>query len=175
MKYVFLSLISFILVTAFGFIETYRIDAGSSTKEISRVNYVMGTPTNPDGIAITLNNYYLIKGGKPWLPLMGEMHYTRYPESLWDAAIKKMKAGGLDIVATYCFWIHHEEVEGEFDFTGRRNLRRFIELCKDNHMFVWLRIGPFCNGEVRNGGIPDWVRKQGIKTRSNNPDRKSVV
>jgi len=166
----FFSLISFILVTAFVSKEAYQIDAGSATKEISSGNYVMGTATNPDGVAITLNNYYLIKGGKPWLPVMGEMHYARYPESLWDDAIKKMKAGGLDIVATYCFWIHHEEVEGEFDFAGRRNLRRFIEICKENRMYVWLRIGPFCNGEVRNGGIPDWVRQQGIKTRSNNPE-----
>jgi len=169
-KYLLLSLISFILVTASVFAETYRIDAGSSKKEVSSINYMMGTPTNPDGVAITLNNYYLIKGGKPWFPVMGEMHYARYPEGLWDDAIKKMKAGGLDIVATYCFWIHHEEVEGEFDFSGRRNLRRFIEKCKKNNMYVWLRIGPFCNGEVRNGGIPDWVRQQGIKARSNDPD-----
>jgi hypothetical protein len=130
----------------------------------------MGTPANPDGTAITLNNYYLIKGNKPWLPVMGEMHYARYPENMWEDAVKKMKAGGLDIVATYCFWIHHEEVKGEFDFTGRRNLRQFVETCKKNNMYVWLRMGPFCNGETRNGGIPDWVRQQGIRTRANNPE-----
>lgn len=170
MKYLFFSLITFILLTAFVFTETYRIDTTSTTKEVSRVDYKMGTPTNPDEAAITLNNYYLTKGGKPWLPVMGEMHYARYPENLWDDAIKKMKAGGLDIIATYCFWIHHEEVEGEFDFTGRRNLRRFVEKCKENNMNVMLRIGPFCNGEVRNGGIPDWVRERGIKARSNDPE-----
>ena len=31
-------------------------------------------------------------------------------------------------VNVYVFWIHHEEVEGQFDFTGRRNVRRFIQL-----------------------------------------------
>ena len=37
-----------------------------------------------------------------------------------------MKASGIGIVATYLFWISHEEIEGEFDFTGDRDLRAFI-------------------------------------------------
>src|SRR6185437_1419556 len=171
----FFSLISLIIGTSFVFGETYRIDASSATKTIVSPGYVMGCPTNPAGAPIRLNNYYLMKAGEPWLPVMGEMHYARYPENMWEDAIKKMKAGGLDIVATYCFWIHHEEIEGQFDFTGRRNLRRFIEICKENKMYVWLRIGPFCNGEVRNGGIPDWVRKQGVKTRTNDPEYLKLV
>ena len=168
-------LISFLPVTAFAAPEPYLIDAGATTKKVMDSNYAMGTPTNPEGVAITLNNYYLIKGGKPWLPVMGEMHYARYTDNLWDDAIKKMKAGGLDIVATYCFWIHHEEIEGQFDFTGRRNLKRFVEICKDNNMYVLLRLGPFCNGEVRNGGIPDWIRQKGIKSRTNDEEYLKYV
>jgi len=175
LKFIFFSAISFLLIAAFVSDEIYQIDASSSTKEITSGDYVMGTPTNPAGETITLNNYFLLKDDKPWLPVMGEMHYARYPEYMWDDAIKKMKAGGLDIVATYCFWIHHEEIEGDFDFTGRRNLRRFLEICKENQMKVWLRIGPFCNGETRNGGIPDWVKEQGIKARSNDPEYLKLV
>ncbi len=170
MKYLIFFLISFLSVTAFAAPELYTIDAGATTKKVMDSNFAMGTPTNPEGVAITLNNYYLMKGGKPWLPVMGEMHYARYTDNLWDDAIKKMKAGGLDIVATYCFWIHHEEIEGQFDFTGRRNLKRFVEICKDNQMYVLLRLGPFCNGEVRNGGIPDWIRQKGIRSRTNDPE-----
>ena len=93
-KYLVFTLISFILVTAFVFREIYRIEAHSVTKKIVSENYKLGTPTNPDGIAITLNNYYLMKGGRPWLPVMGEMHYTRYPENVWDDAVRKMKVIG---------------------------------------------------------------------------------
>lgn len=175
LKYAFFFLILFILATAFIINETYQIDASSTTKKVTQRNFKMGTPTNPDGVAITLNNYYLMKGGKPWLPVMGEMHYARYTDNLWDDAVKKMKAGGLDIVATYCFWIHHEEIKGQFDFTGRRNLRHFVEICKDNHMNILLRIGPFCNGEVRNGGLPDWIKQQGIKSRTNDPEYLKLV
>lgn len=168
-KFLLLFFVLFGRVTAFAAPELYKIDAGASKKQVIANNFIMGTPTNPDGVAITMNNYFLIKDGKPWLPVMGEIHYARYTDALWDDAIKKMKSGGLDVVATYCFWIHHEEIEGQFDFTGRRDLRRFVEICKENHLYVLLRIGPFCNGEVRNGGIPDWIRQKSIKSRTNDP------
>lgn len=57
---------------------------------------------------------YLLKNRKPWLPVSGELHYSRLRRELWDAELDKMKEGGIDIVSTYVFWIHHEEVEGEF-------------------------------------------------------------
>ena len=38
-----------------------------------------------------------------------------------------------------------------------------------------LRLGPFCHGEVRNGGIPDWVFTKGCKTRDENPMFLSFV
>ena len=66
---------------------------------------------------------YLTLDGKPWLPVMGEFHFSRYPEPYWDEELAKMKAGGVQVVATYVFWIHHEEVEGRFDWSGRRDLR----------------------------------------------------
>lgn len=123
-------------------------------------NFHVQYGTNPDGQRVGMNSRYLTLNGKPWLPVMGEFHYSRVPESQWDTEILKMKAAGVQIVSTYIFWIHHEEVEGHFDWTGRRDLRRFVELCAKHGMYVWLRIGPWDHGEARNGGFPDWlVRK----------------
>ena len=42
------------------------------------------------------NHQYLIKDGKPWFPVMGEMHYSRYPKAYWKESIYKMKAGGVE-------------------------------------------------------------------------------
>ena len=120
------------------------------------------------------NNRYLMLDGKPWLPVMGEFHFSRYPEKYWEEELLKMKAGGVQIVATYIFWIHHEEVEGQFDWSGQRNLRDFIQLCSKHGMYVFLRIGPFAHGEVRNGGLPDWVLARGV-TRRNDPQYLSYV
>lgn len=111
-----------------------------------------------------------MKDGKPWFPVMGEMHYTRYRENLWEESLRKMKAGGVTVVSTYQIWIHHEEEEGIFDFTGCRNLRGFLECCKKVGLKVFLRLGPWVHGEVRNGGFPDWVvelGKKGVDLRSN--------
>lgn len=113
---------------------------------------------------------YLTKDGAPWFPIMGEIHYSRYPDAYWKESIYKMKAGGVDIVSCYVFWIHHEEGEGEFDFTGQRNLRKFIETVKECGLKLFLRIGPWAHGEVRNGGFPDWViKKHGDHLRTNDP------
>jgi hypothetical protein len=96
---------------------------------------------------------------------MGEFHYTRYPETYWEEEILKMKASGIDVISTYIFWIHHEEVEGQFDWSGQRNLRKFAELCAKHGMLLYPRIGPWAHGEVRNGGLPDWVlNKSAVRT-----------
>jgi len=120
------------------------------------------------GHEISVNSQFLTLDGKPWLPVMGEFHYSRYPEQYWEEELLKMKAGGVQIVATYVFWIHHEEIEGQFDWSGRRDLRRFVELCRKHNLYVFLRIGPYAHGEVRNGGLPDWIVAAG-NTRKNDP------
>ena len=99
----------------------------------------------------------LIIGGKRVIPVMGEVHYSRIPADEWQTEVRKMKEGGVTIIATYVFWNHIEEEEGVFRWDGQRNLRRFLEICKQEDMPVVLRLGPFCHGEVRNGGIPDWA------------------
>ena len=118
------------------------------------------------------NSHYLTRDEKPWFPVMGEMHYSRYKESLWEESLRKMKAGGVSIVSAYEIWIHHEEEEGIFDFSGCRNLRGFLQACKNVGISVFLRLGPWVHGEVRNGGFPDWLQKkeqEGVLLRSNDP------
>lgn len=113
--------------------------------------------TSPDGHSLSANQRYLILDGKPWFPVMGEFHYSRYRSDEWEQEILKMKAGGIQVISTYVFWIHHEEVEGDFDWTGQRDLRRFVQLCGKHGLYVWIRIGPWDHGEARNGGLPDWL------------------
>ena len=125
--------------------------------------------TNPRGGKITFNSFYMEENGTPRLPVMGEFHYARFPEAYWDESLRKMKAGGVNVVATYVFWNMHEEVEGEFDWSGPRNLRHFIELCGKNDLQAIVRVGPFCHGEIRNGGLPDWLYGRPFNVRSNDP------
>jgi beta-galactosidase len=121
------------------------------------------------GHDLEVNSRFLALDGKPMLPVMGEFHFSRYPPQYWEEEILKMKAGGVNIIATYVFWIHHEEIEGEFDWSGQRDLRRFVELCAKHGMYVYLRPGPWDHGEARNGGLPDWLMKN-PNVRTNDPD-----
>ncbi len=111
----------------------------------------------------------LIIDGERVTPVMGEIHYSRLPEEEWRSSVKKMKDGGVTIIATYVFWNHIEQNEGQFNWSGQRNLRKFLEICNEEGLPVILRIGPFCHGEARNGGIPDWIFDNGIKSRSEDP------
>ena len=172
MKHFLLNRYSLAALCLLGTIELqaiqYTIDAGSVGKKISEGQFGMGAAVNPQGKTLGVNNYYLVKNGRPWFPLMGEFHFSRCPRHMWEDELLKMKAGGIDIVSSYCFWIHHEEEKGIFDFSGQRDLRAFIKLCKKHGLYFLLRSGPWCHGEVRNGGFPDWIQALPGK-RSNDP------
>ena len=120
------------------------------------------------GKPVTWDAKSLIIDGHRVCPVMGEIHYSRVPQDEWQREVRKMREGGVTIIATYIFWNHIEEQEGIFRWDGQRNLRRFLEICQQEQMPVVLRLGPFCHGEVRNGGIPDWMFAKGCKLREAN-------
>lgn len=119
--------------------------------------------------SVTWDRYSLLFDGRRVCPVMGEIHYSRLPDSEWVTAVRRMKEGGVTLLSTYVFWNHIEECEGIFRWDGQRSLRHFLEVCKEQNMPVVLRMGPFCHGESRNGGIPDWVFSKGCKVRDENP------
>jgi len=123
--------------------------------------------TTPGGDVLRVTNLYLEREGKPCFPIAGEFHYTRFAAEGWADELRKIKAGGINTVSTYVFWILHETREGVFDWTGRRNLHAFVELCQKTGLEVILRIGPFAHGEMRNGGLPDWLYGKPFHVRSN--------
>jgi beta-galactosidase len=129
----------------------------------------MGSSVRPDGSALTLDSASLRLDGTPWVAAMGEFHYARYPANEWREELLKMKAGGIGIVSTYVFWIYHEEVEGKWNWSGERDLRAFVRLAGSVGLKVVVRCGPWCHGEVRNGGFPDWLVAEGWKLRSEDP------
>ncbi|WP_369232631.1 beta-galactosidase [Streptomyces sp. R21] len=124
-------------------------------------------PGVPDPIEVT--SRWLTRGGRPWFPVSGEFHYSRYPAREWEEELLKMKAGGVTAVASYLIWIHHEEVEGRVRFDGDRDLRRFAELCARHGLDFIPRIGPWSHAEVRNGGLPDWLLARARTPRTDDP------
>lgn len=156
--------------------NSYFVDISKQHAPFLSGHLKLGTNKAPDGGTLDANSLYFIKNGKPWFPVMGEIHYSRYPREKWEEAILKMKAAGIDIIASYIIWIHHEEKKGDFDWKGNRDLRAFVELCRKHGVFFFARIGPWCHGEVRNGGLPDWLMLLGKdRLRKNNKEYLTEV
>ncbi|MEH0417601.1 beta-galactosidase [Streptomyces sp. B21-083] len=124
-------------------------------------------PGVADPIGVT--SRWFTRGGRPWFPVSGEFHYTRYPAAEWEEELLKMKAAGVTAVASYLIWIHHEETEGHIRFDGDRDLRRFVELCARHGLDFIPRVGPWSHAEVRNGGLPDWLLTRTPAPRTDDP------
>ncbi|WP_245642102.1 beta-galactosidase [Nonomuraea candida] len=128
----------------------------------------LGDPPD-EPAAITVNSRHLSRAGRPWFPVSGEFHYARHPAEEWHEELLKMRAGGVTVVATYLFWNLHEERRGVFDWSGDRDLRRFVTTCAGLGLDVVARIGPWAHGESRNGGFPDWVVVEDCVPRTDDP------
>lgn len=124
--------------------------------------------TSADGVRFEVNNLYAVWDSMPIIPIMGEFHYSRYSAEEWETELIKMKSCGISVIASYLMWIHHEEEEGVFNFSGNRNVREFVKLCDKLGLQVFLRPGPWVHGEMRNGGFPDWLLHKPFPARENN-------
>ncbi|WP_440119219.1 beta-galactosidase [Paenibacillus sp. QZ-Y1] len=143
----------------------FTLDAEDKDIRVGRMTGSGGR--SPQGESYDFTNYYMSHNDKPHIPVVGEFHFSRFAYLQWEEELLKMKAGGVNIVASYVFWNFHEEEEGKFDWSGNLNLRHFVDLCGKHQMPLIVRIGPFCHGEVRNGGMPDWLFSYPFEVRSN--------
>ncbi len=157
------------------FAQIIKFDATINVPKPVEGHLNMGHP-GPEGKELLVNNYYLTLGGQPFVPVMGEFHFSRYEKTQWEDVILKMKANGINIIASYILWILHEEIEGQFNWDGNNDLRAFAKLCHTHGLFFYPRIGPWCHAEIRNGGTPDWIlTKKHIINRSNDPVYQNYV
>ncbi|MET0392995.1 MAG: beta-galactosidase [Chitinophagaceae bacterium] len=144
------------------------------------VSHTITTPlqlggASPSGNRISVNNDYISVNGQPFFPVMGEFHFSRYPHAYWEESILKMKAGGINVIATYVFWILHEPKEGQFDWEGDRDLATFAALCAKHNIYLVVRVGPYGHGEIRNGAIPDWLYGRPVDIRTDDPAYLAIV
>ncbi len=113
---------------------------------------------------IEIKNKQILIDGKPRIIMCGEIHYFRLKRQDWQDRIDKLKAAGCNTVASYVPWLCHEPVEGQIDLEGRTrpelDLGAFIDLCKENGLYFFVRPGPFIMAEMKNEGIPHWVYKK---------------
>jgi beta-galactosidase len=117
-------------------------------------------PLGPDGRphAFTFGQREFLLDGETFRVHSGEMHPARMAKEHWRHRIRMARAMGLNTVAIYVMWNHHEREPGVFDFeSGNRDVAGFIRLCAEEGMWVYLRPGPYICGEWTNGGLPAYL------------------
>ncbi|KAL4497831.1 hypothetical protein ABPG72_000586 [Tetrahymena utriculariae] len=101
----------------------------------------------------------------------GEIHFSRVPHQYWRDRVKMIKALGLNTLSVYIMWNYHEIHPGVFDFeSDDKNLRNFLQIAKEEQMYVLIRPGPYVCAEWDFGGHPYWLLKdENIELRSTDP------
>ncbi len=108
----------------------------------------------------------LTLGGEDFYLASGDFHYFRTLEGGWRHRLRLMKSFGLTAVQTYVPWHLHEPEKGDFRFDGYLNLRRFIELCGEEGLYVMLRPSPYICSECDFGGLPYWLLNEDCTVRT---------
>lgn len=118
---------------------------------------------------------FLIHGQRTFIVSAG-IEYARVPRRLWVDRLLRLKRAGFNSVEVYTFWNFHEPREGEFDFTGDRDLGAFLDLVSRMGMYAIVRVGPYYCAEWNSGGYPIWLRfKPGLRVREVNAPFQHAV
>jgi beta-galactosidase GanA len=121
--------------------------------------------------AITYDHYSLLIDGKRVFIYSGEFHPFRLPSpDLWRDVFEKMKAGGFNTICCYFDWSYHSPKAGLYDFSGIRDLDKFLTLAAQVGLYVIVRPGPYINAETDSGGFPGWLTTIKGRARSTDTD-----
>jgi hypothetical protein len=117
-----------------------------------------------------------IRDGRLWIDgratflYGGDLHYFRVrarnydaaqTHAMWAQSLDLMRAAGMNLVTTYIPWDFHNPREGVFDFTGARDVGRFLQMACDRGMYVVAKPGPLITAEWPRGfgtfgAVPAW-------------------
>src|SRR4051794_2251553 len=151
-----------------------------------RVKLVLGLATlifalaapaaRADVHSVTFDKYSLMVDNQRVYFWSGEIHPFRLPNpDLWRDMLQKMKANGYNGVSIYVDWAYHSPKPGVYDFSGVRDMDRFLDMAEQEGLYVMARPGPYINAEVDGGGFPGWLTTKPGTARTNNATYLSYV
>ena len=104
--------------------------------------------------------------GNPSFIYSGEMHFFRVLPEQWADRLLKIRRCYLNTMGAYLAWNWHEPEPDQFDFSGPKDLDRFLTLAEEAGLKVFIRPGPFICAEWDYGGLPAWLMKEGCEIRT---------
>lgn len=127
-----------------------------SSQDKSVYEHFAGTTVSTGLVA---ENKVFTLNGKYIRIISGAIHYFRVHPEQWRDRLRKLRAMGANTVETYVSWNLHEPQMGVFDFgeggndfSGFMNIRRFVQIAKEEDLLVIIRPGPYICAEWEYGG-----------------------
>ena len=106
------------------------------------------------------NHSEFLLDGKPLQIRSAEIHPQRIPDEYWRHRLRQARAMGLNTISIYLMWSGFEQADGSLDFkSASNNLKKFLETCREEKIWVLLRPGPYVCAEWDVGGVPNRLLK----------------
>lgn len=93
-------------------------------------------------------------GGEVHPILSGEVHSWRLDPARWGAILDLVANTGFNTVSTYVPWSVHETGPTAYDFSGARDVARFLEMAAERGLWAIVRTGPDAASEIPDSGWP---------------------
>lgn len=106
----------------------------------------------------------------PHILLCASLFYFRIPSALWKERMEQLKAFGYNSIDVYFPWNYHETAEGEWDFSGERDIAAFLTTAAEVGLYVVARPGPYICSEWDGGALPAYLLTKGLKLRDNDAE-----
>lgn len=124
------------------------------------------------------NGAFALDGQRQYVSA-AEIQYFRTPREQWQTVIDLARRAHCNAVSSYFPWSWHEPAPGEVDFTGathpNRDVLTFTRMVRQAGMGLIVKPGPYVYGELRDGGLPDWVRRSRPEILARGPDGEPVA
>lgn len=114
-------------------------------------------------------------GDSSHILLCASLFYFRIPRALWKERMEQVKAFGYNSIDVYFPWNYHEKNEGEWDFSGERDISAFLTAAAETGLYVVARPGPYICSEWDGGALPAYLLTKELKLRDNDEGFLSYV
>jgi len=128
-------------------------------------------PSRPPAVishTVRYDRYSLLLDNRRVVLFGGEYQFWRTPSpERWPVVLAEMRAAGLNTVSVGVSWQYHSPASGVFDFSGIRDLGRFLDDAAAAGLYVIARPGPAYDAESNASNLPGWLLARTPDLRAN--------